>query len=664
MKNITNQSPKAASQDIKNIIGIIMVVALCVGNLKAQVTTIYPNSDTLISTGVLNKSNASNLFMTEVAGAEVPKAKFKKGKSVSMNGNIAISGTILGGQKVLLPGGKSAILREQQMDVTKRPTKMLLQGEQSLTTITNENFIFKDSIEVFNNNLNAINTLINSSNAGLVKMGYIRPGQSVKLINGQTAKISDTRLDFTKPFSIVTLSETQSLKSISNQNLNFNAGLIVLNTVGVLKGKIGYNQNVKMINGQMIIPVENFEVQFEPNGIREAILALDQNFTCPNTQILNFKSNSLLKINENNDLIGTLSASQNCKTIDNQNYLFTGTITCSSLGLVKGTVSAPQQVKAKHGEMVSLKDELLFDNIGCIKGKLGITSSLKTQFDKTLVFKANTSIEFTSLGVSKGTILFTTPSYQNALKSEAGYMVIPISSNEYFFGTTGVISGVFELYEVGNSNLYLGHPNTSVEIPYGGGQLKSRSSYPSNHMYLEFSKTNLSGVEFKINRTLNNSIINNVICSSITRFDANNKIIFTNLPNPQIFTTPVGQSFNFKNEIAKYLLQRPQLQQAHFTSPLSSTTNTLHLHLQLSDEENDNEVHVSRKRKREYKLAVVKELRFDGLNHLPKFIQAKKASRCKNEECEQKTRWYCIKCNVHLCLTPQRNCFNDYHING
>ncbi|CAM4823498.1 unnamed protein product [Rotaria magnacalcarata] len=72
------------------------------------------------------------------------------------------------------------------------------------------------------------------------------------------------------------------------------------------------------------------------------------------------------------------------------------------------------------------------------------------------------------------------------------------------------------------------------------------------------------------------------------------------------------------------------------TSPLSSTTNTLHLHLRSSDEENDNEIHVSRKRKREYKLAVVKELRFDGLNYLPKFIQTKNASRCKNEECEQK----------------------------
>ncbi|CAF3484370.1 unnamed protein product [Rotaria socialis] len=76
--------------------------------------------------------------------------------------------------------------------------------------------------------------------------------------------------------------------------------------------------------------------------------------------------------------------------------------------------------------------------------------------------------------------------------------------------------------------------------------------------------------------------------------------------------------------------------QTHFTSPLSSTTNTSYLHLQSSDEENDNEIHVSRKRKREYQLAVVKELCFNGFNYLPKFIQTKNASRCKNEECEQK----------------------------
>ncbi len=64
-----------------------------------------------------------------------------------------------------------------------------------------------------------------------------------------------------------------------------------------------------------------------------------------------------------------------------------------------------------------------------------------------------------------------------------------------------------------------------------------------------------------------------------------------------------------------------------------------------------------KKRKRDFKLAVENSLRFDGKNHLPQFIPAKNASRCKSQGCNKKTRWFCPKCQVHLCLVPQNNCF-------
>ena len=77
------------------------------------------------------------------------------------------------------------------------------------------------------------------------------------------------------------------------------------------------------------------------------------------------------------------------------------------------------------------------------------------------------------------------------------------------------------------------------------------------------------------------------------------------------------------------------MRQTNFTSPFSSSRiNIFSLNLQTSDEENSQELYSPRKRKRESKLAVVRELRFDGLNHLPKLIAAKNASRCKNEKYE------------------------------
>ena len=122
--------------------------------------------------------------------------------------------------------------------------------------------------------------------------------------------------------------------------------------------------------------------------------------------------------------------------------------------------------------------------------------------------------------------------------------------------------------------------------------------------------------------------------------------------------------FHFKTEVAKFLLQKPHLQQIRIATSSSSTTKMRRLPILSSNDNYNDENNPPKKLKRECKSAVEKTLRFDGYNHFPKFIEAKNASRCKDEKCKQKTYCYCSKCDVHLCLTSQRNCFNEYHVNS
>lgn len=54
-------------------------------------------------------------------------------------------------------------------------------------------------------------------------------------------------------------------------------------------------------------------------------------------------------------------------------------------------------------------------------------------------------------------------------------------------------------------------------------------------------------------------------------------------------------------------------------------------------------------------------IRKDTVDHLPQFDQKKDATRCKNKCCKGKTHVFCLKCNVHLCLSSKRNCFFEFH---
>lgn len=55
-------------------------------------------------------------------------------------------------------------------------------------------------------------------------------------------------------------------------------------------------------------------------------------------------------------------------------------------------------------------------------------------------------------------------------------------------------------------------------------------------------------------------------------------------------------------------------------------------------------------------------LRYDQINHLPEVDKNRNSTRCKNEDCKHKSHIWCSKCNVHLCLQSNRNCFKDFHI--
>lgn len=53
--------------------------------------------------------------------------------------------------------------------------------------------------------------------------------------------------------------------------------------------------------------------------------------------------------------------------------------------------------------------------------------------------------------------------------------------------------------------------------------------------------------------------------------------------------------------------------------------------------------------------------RKDNIDHYVFIDKLKDATLCKLEGCKKRTHMVCKKCNVHLCITKNRNCFYDYH---
>lgn len=59
----------------------------------------------------------------------------------------------------------------------------------------------------------------------------------------------------------------------------------------------------------------------------------------------------------------------------------------------------------------------------------------------------------------------------------------------------------------------------------------------------------------------------------------------------------------------------------------------------------------------------IDELKYDLVNHMPMHDKKSEGTRCKAQNCKYKSHFYCDKCNVHLCLNRDRNCFSDFHRN-
>lgn len=68
------------------------------------------------------------------------------------------------------------------------------------------------------------------------------------------------------------------------------------------------------------------------------------------------------------------------------------------------------------------------------------------------------------------------------------------------------------------------------------------------------------------------------------------------------------------------------------------------------------------KKRAKYQKKPENKVRYQKQNHLPEFDSNKNATRCKNENCISRTHIFCTKCNVHLCIAKNRNCFKEFHI--
>lgn len=56
-----------------------------------------------------------------------------------------------------------------------------------------------------------------------------------------------------------------------------------------------------------------------------------------------------------------------------------------------------------------------------------------------------------------------------------------------------------------------------------------------------------------------------------------------------------------------------------------------------------------------------KSIRTDKIDHWPTFTE--KREKCKMPKCKGFTFVTCTKCNIHLCLNKNNNCFMNYHVN-
>lgn len=67
------------------------------------------------------------------------------------------------------------------------------------------------------------------------------------------------------------------------------------------------------------------------------------------------------------------------------------------------------------------------------------------------------------------------------------------------------------------------------------------------------------------------------------------------------------------------------------------------------------------KKKSKYEKRPMNNVRYDRIDHIPGVDSNSNATRCKLESCKFKTHTFCSKCEVHLCLLTDRNCYEEFH---
>ncbi|XP_054279832.1 piggyBac transposable element-derived protein 3-like [Macrosteles quadrilineatus] len=106
----------------------------------------------------------------------------------------------------------------------------------------------------------------------------------------------------------------------------------------------------------------------------------------------------------------------------------------------------------------------------------------------------------------------------------------------------------------------------------------------------------------------------------------------------------VPQLRKFKHEYGEYLIE---------SSSIASESEE-------SDWLNEDEVVAeTQAKKKSVKSLPSTRFRTHG-SHLPS-ISAGKQQRCRNPKCSKKTSVNCLRCELYLCLTADRNCFADFH---
>lgn len=54
------------------------------------------------------------------------------------------------------------------------------------------------------------------------------------------------------------------------------------------------------------------------------------------------------------------------------------------------------------------------------------------------------------------------------------------------------------------------------------------------------------------------------------------------------------------------------------------------------------------------------DIRYDGLHHYAIMLENSQKRNCKFCK-KSKTQFFCEKCNLHLCITKDKNCHKAYH---